>query len=149
MRAVVQRVSQASVSVDGNQIGCIDRGLVVFLGVAEGDSQADAVYLAGKVAGLRIFEDDEGRMNRSVIDAGGSVLAISQFTLLGDARKGRRPSFTAAADPEEGNRLYERFCEVLAAAGVTVARGIFGAKMRVDVANDGPVTILLDSRKEF
>ena len=149
MRAVVQRTGRAQVTVAGEVIGRIDRGLVAFLGVAEGDGQADADYLVGKVAGLRIFEDHEGRMNRSVADADGGVLVVSQFTLLGDARKGRRPSFVAAAPPETGERLYEYFCAKLTQTGVPVARGRFGARMRVDVANDGPVTILLDSGKLF
>jgi len=149
MRAVVQRAAGAEVRVDGETVGRIDRGLVVFLGVADGDSDRDADYLAGKVVGLRIFEDNEGRMNRSVTDTGGGVLAISQFTLLGDARKGRRPSFTAAAEPAVGRRLYDRFVEKVAEAGATVAQGVFGARMTVDVANDGPVTILLVSRKSF
>jgi D-aminoacyl-tRNA deacylase len=149
VRAVVQRTGPAQVSVDGEVVGRIDHGLVVFLGVADGDSQADADYLAAKIAGLRIFQDDDGRMNRSVVDAAGGVLVISQFTLLGDARKGRRPSFVAAAAPEKGEPLYEYVADRLAEAGIPVARGRFGAHMQIAVDNDGPVTILLDSRKLF
>lgn len=149
MRAVVQRVSQAQVSVDGQIVGRVGPGLVVFLGVADGDTPADADYLADKVAGLRIFEDDQGRMNRSVTEADGAILVISQFTLLADARHGRRPSFTAAAAPDLGQRLYEQVIQRLTAAGLPVAQGRFGARMHVLVDNDGPVTILLDSRKLF
>jgi len=149
MRAVLQRVKRASVTVDGELLGAIGKGLLVLLGVADGDSEKDADLLAAKTAALRIFPDDEGKMNRSVTDAGGEVLVVSQFTLLGDARKGRRPSFAAAADPETGNRLYEYYCAHLAEAGLNVATGRFAAMMDVDLVNWGPVTILLDSRKLF
>jgi len=135
--------------VDGELLGAIGKGLLVLLGVADGDSEKDADLLAAKTAALRIFPDDEGKMNRSVTDAGGEVLVVSQFTLLGDARKGRRPSFAAAADPETGNRLYEYYCAHLAEAGLNVATGRFAAMMDVDLVNWGPVTILLDSRKLF
>ena len=149
MRAVVQRVSRASVSVDGSVLSRIGRGLLVLLGVAEGDSEEDARYLAAKSAELRIFLDDEGKMNRSVEETGGEVLVISQFTLLGDVRKGRRPSYAKAAPPEEANRLYELFAEELRARGLSTATGSFGAMMDVELVNEGPVTILLDSRKIF
>lgn len=129
--------------------GKIGRGLLVLLGVGEGDDEGDAVYLADKIAGLRIFEDDGGKMNLSVGDAGGQILAVSQFTLYGDVRKGRRPSFDAAASPDEANRLYERFCELLRAKGLHVETGVFLAMMDVELVNQGPVTILLDSRKLF
>jgi D-tyrosyl-tRNA(Tyr) deacylase len=135
MRAVVQRVTQARVSVAGDTVGAIDAGLVVLLGVEHGDGVVDADYLADKIAHLRIFED--------------SALVVSQFTLLGDARHGRRPSFTAAAPPECAQPLYERFCAGLASHGVPVARGVFQATMAVALVNDGPVTLLLDSRKAF
>ena len=149
MRAVVQRAERAHVTVDDEVVGRIGQGLVVFVGVAQGDTEADADYLAGKVRGLRIFEDDDRRMNRSAADVGGGVLVISQFTLLGDARKGRRPSFVTAAAPDVGERLYMHFANRLAAAGVETARGRFGAHMKIHVENDGPVTILLDSQKRF
>ena len=143
MRAVVQRVGHAAVRVDGKTAGEIRAGLVVLVGVAGGDREADAEALAGKVARLRIFENDEGRFDRSVLDSGGAVLAVSQFTLLADTAKGNRPSFTAAAPPEEAERLYERFCETLSTLGVHVERGVFGARMEVELVNDGPVTIVL------
>jgi D-tyrosyl-tRNA(Tyr) deacylase len=149
MRAVVQRVTQARVSVAGDTVGAIDAGLVVLLGVEHGDGVVDADYLADKIAHLRIFEDSDGKMNVSLQDAGGSALVVSQFTLLGDARHGRRPSFTAAAPPECAQPLYERFCAGLASHGVPVARGVFQATMAVALVNDGPVTLLLDSRKAF
>lgn len=149
MRAVIQRVRQASVEVDSNQIGSIKAGVLVFLGVEDGDSERDADYLVSKTAGLRIFEDDSGRMNRSLLDSGGSALVVSQFTLLGDVRRGKRPSFTAAAEPSVANQLYVYFCEQLERSGVSVARGQFQADMQVSLTNDGPVTILLDSRKLF
>jgi D-aminoacyl-tRNA deacylase len=145
MRAVCQRVSVARVVVDGAVVGEIERGLCVLLGVARSDGETDAARLAGKVARLRIFPDDEGRFDRSVLDANGRVLAISQFTLIADTAKGNRPSFSDAAPPEQAEPLYERFCEALAAEGVEVARGVFGAKMRVELVNDGPVTIVLDT----
>ncbi len=149
MRAVVQRVTEADVTVDGRVTGAIGKGLVVLLGVEEGDGPADAAYLADKLSGLRIFEDPAGKMNLSLADAGGEVLAVSQFTLLGDARKGKRPSFTRAAGPEEADRLYRAFVELLTARGHRVAEGVFRAEMQVRIYNDGPVTILLDSRRLF
>ena len=149
MRAVVQRVSEASVSVAEQCVGSIGTGLVVLLGVDKGDSDQDADYIAEKIAGLRIFPDDQQRMNLSVVDVGGSVLMISQFTLLGDVRRGRRPSFTDAAEPEMADQLYEHCNRQLRLHGVTVATGIFRADMQVQLINDGPVTILLDSRKLF
>lgn len=149
MRAVIQRVSQASVTVDGRVVGAIDAGFLVLLGVGQGDTTADADYLADKTYKLRIFEDAVGKMNLSLLAIGGSVLAIPQFTLYGDARQGSRPSFSSAAPPEEANRLYEYFCNRLAGYGVTVARGVFQAHMDVALVNQGPVTLLLDSRKQF
>lgn len=132
-------------SVDGAQVSAIDGGLLVLLGVAPGDTEATAREIARKTAALRIFEDTEGKMNRSVIDAGGAVLCVSQFTLYGDMRKGNRPSFTGAAPPELANELYERFCEAIVAEGSQCERGVFGAHMVVSLVNDGPVTVLLDS----
>ena len=149
MRAVVQRVSRASVSVDNKIVGAIDAGLLVLLGVAHDDEDADADYLADKICGLRVFEDDGGKMNRSVADVGGAVLAVSQFTLFGDVRRGKRPSFDAAARPEQANRLYEYFVARVRAAGLRCETGIFQAMMNVELVNDGPVTILLDSKKTF
>ena len=149
MRAVVQRVSRAEVRVEGRPTGRIGRGLAVLLGVARGDAEADAVFLADKVAALRIFEDEGGKMNLSVRDVGGGALVVSQFTLLGDARKGNRPGFSDAAPPEEANALYERFCALLRERGLEVATGVFRASMEVELVNEGPVTILLDSRKLF
>jgi len=149
MRAVVQRVDEASVSTGGAVSGAIGHGLVVFLGVEEGDIEQDALYMAEKVAGLRIFHDDEGKMNLSVRDTGGAVLAVSQFTILGDARKGKRPSFSKAARPEEANSLYREFVDSLKFRGIKVEQGVFQTEMQVVVHNDGPVTILLDSRKVF
>jgi D-aminoacyl-tRNA deacylase len=149
MRAVVQRVSRASVTIRGEVVGQIGPGLLVLLGVGQGDTEADAAYLAEKVCGLRIFEDDQGKMNRSVQDAGGSVLAVSQFTLYGDARKGKRPSFDAAARPELARELYELFVERIRATGLRCETGRFQEMMQVELVNDGPVTILLDSGKEF
>jgi D-tyrosyl-tRNA(Tyr) deacylase len=146
MRAVVQRVSRGAVRVDGQVVGEIGRGLLVLLGVAAGDGEDDARWMADKVAQLRIFEDDAGKMNRSVADVGGGVLLVSQFTLLGDARKGNRPSFIGAAPPAEANALYERAAELLRGRGLPVAQGVFRAHMEVDSVNDGPVTLLLDSR---
>ena len=145
MRAVVQRAGHGRVTVDGETVGEIGPGLVVLVGVAEGDTEADAAALADKIAGLRIFPDDAGRMNRSIVDAAGAVLVISQFTLLADVRKGRRPSFTGAAAPEEARRLVDAVQERLAAAGLDVAGGRFGAFMQVDLRNDGPVTIVVDT----
>jgi D-tyrosyl-tRNA(Tyr) deacylase len=149
MRAVVQRVSQGAVSVDGNVIGRIGIGYVVLLGVATEDTQEDVIWLAGKVQGLRVFEDAAERMNLALKDVGGKVLVISQFTLLGDCRKGRRPSFVAAAPPEHANSLYQSFVAELRGHGLTVETGRFQADMQVSLTNDGPVTLLLDSRKEF
>ena len=149
MRAVLQRVTRASVEVDGAIVGRIGVGWLVLLGVAKGDADADADRLAEKVAGLRAFEDDAGKMNRAVGEAGGSVLVVSQFTLLGDCRQGRRPSFIEAADPAEAERLYRRFADRVAAAGLPVETGVFRADMKVELVNDGPVTLLLDSRKAF
>ena len=149
MRAVVQRVTDADVSVENQVKGSIGRGFVVLLGVEEGDNETDADYIAEKVSGLRVFDDCEGKMNLSVTDIGGEILSVSQFTLLADARKGRRPSFIRAAQPEEANRLYEYFNEKVREKGVTVAEGVFRADMLVRINNDGPVTILLDSRKLF
>ena len=149
MRAVVQRVTDADVSVENQVKGSIGRGFVVLLGVEEGDNETDADYIAEKVSGLRVFDDSEGKMNLSVTDIGGEILSVSQFTLLADARKGRRPSFIRAAQPEEANRLYEYFNEKVREKGVTVAEGVFRADMLVRINNDGPVTIRLDSRKLF
>ncbi len=149
MRAVVQRVHSASVEVGAETVGSIGRGLVVFLGVGVEDLPEDALYLAQKVAGLRIFEDQAGRMNLSLQEVGGAVLSVSQFTLYGDCRKGRRPSFGEAAPPERAEELYQRFNDELRKQGVEVATGRFQALMRVRVDNDGPVTILLDSRTRF
>ncbi len=149
MRAVVQRVSAASVTVEGRKVGSIGPGLLVLLGVARGDTEKDGEYLAEKLAGLRIFEDEEEKMNWSVAQIGGSILLVSQFTLYGDVRHGRRPSFTQAAPPEEANRLYENLAQKLRDKGLTVETGQFQAHMEVALVNDGPVTILLDSGKSF
>ncbi len=149
MRAVVQRVSRASVEVEGETVGKIESGLVVFLGVGREDTPADSEYLAGKIAGLRIFEDKEGLMNLSVRDTEGRILSISQFTLHGDCRKGRRPGFSAAAPPEQAEELYDLFCEKLREQNISVETGRFQAEMRILVDNDGPVTMLLDSKKLF
>jgi D-tyrosyl-tRNA(Tyr) deacylase len=149
MRAAVQRVDRASVGVDGAEVGRIGRGLLIYLGVGRGDGAADAGYLAEKIAGLRIFPDDAHSMNRSLLDAGGAALVISQFTLHGDVRRGKRPSFDGAMEPVAAEALYEEFIARLAALGVPVARGVFGAMMKIDSVNDGPVTILLDSAKLF
>jgi D-tyrosyl-tRNA(Tyr) deacylase len=144
MRALIQRVSSASVSVDGEVVGEIGLGLVVLVGVGQGDGEPQAGKLAGKVARLRVF-DDGGRMDRSLIDVGGAALCISQFTLYGDTRRGLRPSFTAAADPADGRRLYESFCRELEGIGVPVAKGVFGARMSVEMVNEGPVTLLVEA----
>jgi D-tyrosyl-tRNA(Tyr) deacylase len=149
MRAVVQRVSRAQVAVNGQITGEIGLGLLVLLGVGREDTEAEAVYLAEKIAGLRIFEDDEGKMNRSVQEVGGSVLAVSQFTLYGDVRRGKRPSFDGAAPPEQARELYEFFVEQIRAAGLRCETGRFQAMMKVELVNEGPATILLDSRKGF
>ena len=149
MRAVLQRVSEASVVVDGRVTGSIGTGLCVLLGIAQGDTVADAEWLAAKAVELRIFEDEQGKMNRSLLDVRGELLAVSQFTLLGDARQGRRPAFTAAARPEEAQPLYDKFCALCRERGVRVAEGVFRATMQLRVVNEGPVTLLLDSRKSF
>jgi D-tyrosyl-tRNA(Tyr) deacylase len=149
VRVVIQRVSEASVTVGRETVGAIGQGLMVLLGVAQGDTSQDAKALAEKTAGLRIFEDDAGKMNRSVEEIGGSLLVVSQFTLLGDCRKGRRPGFTDAAPPELADQLYEEYVAALRSRGVNVATGVFRADMQVALVNDGPVTMLLDSRKQF
>ena len=143
---MIQRVSSASVTVAGEVVGRIGPGLLVLIGVADGDGETDIAYTAGKVRDLRIFPDEYGRMNRSVVETGGGVLVVSQFTLLGDTAKGNRPSFTEAAPPEEAEPLYEAFCAELRALGVTVATGRFGARMSVELVNDGPVTLVLDGK---
>lgn len=147
MRAVIQRVREGSVTVDGQVVGQIGRGLVILLGVREGDTEAEARWLADKIANLRIFEDADGKFNLSALDVGAEALVISQFTLYADARKGRRPSFTQAARPEVAEPLCERFAAFLAQAGLRVATGQFGARMLVKIFNDGPVTIILESRQ--
>ena len=149
MRAVIQRVSKASVTVDEQIVGAIGTGFLVLLGVAEDDSQDDVVWLAGKVAGLRVFEDSDGKMNLNLQQAGGAALVVSQFTLLGDCRKGRRPSFVSAARPEKADSLYQSFVAELRGHGLTVATGQFQASMQVQLTNDGPVTLMLDSTKLF
>ena len=149
MRCVVQRVSSASVAIDGKIVGQIGRGLMVLVGVAAGDEEKDVKYMADKLPNLRIFEDEQGKMNLSVLDVGGSILAVSQFTLLGDARGGRRPSFIEAARPEVANPLYEQLVRLLRESGLAVETGVFQAEMAVSLVNDGPVTLLLDSRRNF
>jgi D-tyrosyl-tRNA(Tyr) deacylase len=149
VRAVVQRVSRAAVTVDGRVTGAIDRGLLALVGVAVDDGERDAVIIGEKIAGLRIFPDAGGLMNRSVVETGGAVLVVSQFTLLGDVRKGRRPSFISAARETLARELYERTGAVIAAQGISVQYGEFGAHMDVELVNDGPVTILLDSKRAF
>jgi len=149
MRAVIQRVTESSVTVDGEITGEIKTGLLVLLGVEKGDSDADLDYIFNKTVGLRIFEDDAEKMNLSVADIGGEVLVVSQFTLLGDVRRGKRPGFSAAADPPIAEQLYEQLVSRIRESGLTVATGRFGADMKVRLLNDGPVTILLDSRKGF
>ena len=149
MRAVIQRVEKASVSVEGEIKGQIGAGFLVLIGVEEGDGDADFKYIADKVPNLRVFEDEQGKMNRSLLDVGGEVLAVSQFTLLGDARGGRRPSFITAARPETADPMYERLVADWRARGIRVETGVFGAHMKVSLVNDGPVTILLDSRRRF
>lgn len=149
MRAVVQRCSRATVHVGPRTTGAIDAGLVALVGVGKEDSESDAEYIASKIAGLRIFDDNEGRMNRSVVESGGSVLCVSQFTLHGDARKGRRPSYNAAASTEIAKALFDTVCERLRSSELPVETGEFGAEMQVDIRGDGPVTILLDSAKTF
>lgn len=146
MKAVLQRVERASVEVDGHAAGAIGAGLLVLLGVAKGDSSAHADYLADKILNLRIFSDEDGKMNLSVIDKGGGILVVSQFTLYGDCRKGRRPSFDEAAPPELARPLYEYFVERLRGGGLRVETGVFQASMKVSLVNDGPVTLLLESK---
>jgi D-tyrosyl-tRNA(Tyr) deacylase len=147
MRALLQRVSHASVTVDGKVVGQIGQGLLVLLGVGQGDSEVQIKTLADKIVNLRIFGDDEGKMNRSLLDIGGEVLVVSQFTLYADVRRGRRPSFTDAAPPVVAETLVEHFKEVLASYGLTIASGIFGASMTIEIRNEGPVTIWLDSEQ--
>ena len=149
MRACVQRVTQASVSVEGQDVGHIGKGLLVLLGVGQDDTDEDSRNLADRICGLRIFEDDDGKMNRSLEETKGAMLVVSQFTLFGDCRKGRRPSFTQAAPPDLAERLYETFVAAVGMRGMTVATGRFRARMEVALVNDGPVTLLLDSRKQF
>jgi len=147
VRAVLQRVSEGCVSVDGQVAGSIGPGLCALIGVEQGDTVQDAEWLSAKAVELRIFEDEGGKMNRSLLDSGGELLAVSQFTLLGDAQKGRRPAFTAAAPPEEAQPLYQKFCALCRERGVRVAEGVFRATMQVRIVNEGPVTLLLDSRR--
>ena len=149
MRAVIQRVKSASVTVEGSVVSEIRKGLLVFLGVAQEDTRADVDYMANKIANLRIFEDDEGRMNLSILDIGGEALVVSQFTLYGDCRKGRRPSFIHAARPEKADPLYQAFMDEISRLGVPVKAGVFQAMMDVELINDGPVTMMLDSNKLF
>jgi D-tyrosyl-tRNA(Tyr) deacylase len=149
MRAVVQRVREASVAVEGEEVGRIGPGMLVLLGVGREDAPEDATYMAEKVVNLRIFADEQGKMNRSLVDVGGSLLAVSQFTLWGDCRKGRRPSFVAAAEPGRAEELYEVFILHARSLGVTVATGRFQEMMEVSLVNDGPVTLLVDSKKIF
>jgi len=149
MRFVCQRVSQAKVEVDNRVVGEIERGLLVYLGVGKGDTADDAQFIAGKLVNLRIFADEAGKMNRSVMDIGGKILLISNFTLHGDCRKGRRPGFDAAAEPALAEQLYEKVAELIAGAGVAVEKGVFGGYMQVTSQNDGPVTFILDSKKLF
>lgn len=149
MRCVVQRVSEASVAVNGETVGAVGPGLMVLIGVSAEDTDADLKYMTEKVPNLRIFDDENGVMNRSVLDAGGGILAVSQFTLYGDARGGRRPSYIRAAKPDEANALYERLVAAWRAKGIHVETGIFRTDMKVSLVNDGPVTILLDSEKVF
>lgn len=146
MKAVVQRVSESSVTIDSEVAGKIGAGLMVLLGVAVEDTEKEADYLAEKIINLRIFSDENGKMNLSLLDVGGEMLVVSQFTLLGDCRKGRRPSFIAAAGPEQGNALYEYFVDCIRQKGITVATGRFGAMMDVSLVNDGPVTLILESK---
>jgi len=149
MRAVVQRVSRASVAVDGRVVGRIDAGLLVLVAVADGDGPADLDYTASKIRDMRIFPDADGRMNRSVVDNGGAALVVSQFTLMGDVRNGRRPGFTGAAAPEVARRMYDDLVARLRSDGLPVETGVFQAHMNVELVNDGPVTILVDSRRGF
>ena len=147
MRAVIQRVNNASVEVDGKIVGEIGKGLLVFLGVGDGDTDRDLNYIADKTAGLRIFSDDDDKMNLSVTDINGEMLVVSQFTLYGDCRKGRRPNFTSSMEPVTAEKMYEDFIKIIESKGIKTAHGEFGADMQVSISNDGPVTILLDSSK--
>ncbi|HLR21905.1 MAG TPA: D-aminoacyl-tRNA deacylase [Tissierellaceae bacterium] len=149
MRAVVQRVKKASVTVDENVVGKINKGLLVFLGVGQEDNPKDLEYMVNKIIGLRIFQDDKDKMNLSLENIDGEILIVSQFTLYGDVRKGRRPSFTKSASPDIGEKLYNEFIERVKSKGIKAEKGIFGADMDVDLVNDGPVTILLDSDRKF
>jgi D-aminoacyl-tRNA deacylase len=149
MRAVVQRVMKSDVTVEGNVTGAIEKGFLVFLGVEDDDTTKDADYMADKILGLRIFEDSDGKMNLSILEVGGEILAVSQFTLLGDCRKGRRPSFIKAARPELANPLYQEFVKQCRQRGLRVEEGVFQAEMLVRIENDGPVTLLIDSKKAF
>lgn len=149
MRAVIQRVLQATVEVDNRTVGRIDKGLLVYLSVGSGDTEKDAEFMADKLVNLRIFADEAGKMNRSIIDVGGSILLVSNFTLHGDCRKGRRPGFDAAAEPHLAQQLYEKTIELVANKGITVEKGVFGGYMHVTSTNDGPVTFILDSSKLF
>lgn len=149
MKALLQRVSKASVSIAGEEVGSIDRGLVVFLGVAEGDAERDAQYLAQKIVNLRIFKDADSKFNLSALDIGGDLLLVSQFTLLADTRKGRRPSFIEAAPPEQAERLFDYFVDLAKESGLKVATGRFQQHMQVEIHNDGPVTVMLDSREKL
>jgi len=146
MIAVVQRVKESRVLVNGETVGAIGPGLNVLLGVAAGDAPADAEYLAAKIVNLRIFEDEDGKMNRSLIDTGGQMIVVSQFTLLGDCRKGRRPSFILAAEPQTARQLYRHFVDAVKKLGIDTRKGRFGAMMQVEIVNDGPVTLLVHSR---
>ena len=149
MRAVIQRVKRASVDVEGETVGEIGAGLLIFLGVAPEDDESDIDYIVKKSTGLRIFEDDDGKMNLSVCDTGGEILLVSQFTLFGDCRKGRRPSFAASCEPVKAEKLYEETLSAFRMSGIKTECGVFGADMKVDLLNDGPVTLLLDSKKLF
>ena len=149
MRAILQRVLNASVKVDGKTIGEIDKGLLVFLGVGEGDTEKDLKYIADKCIGLRIFSDEEDKMNLALTDVGGQMLVISQFTLYGDCRKGRRPSFASSMEPVKAKEMYESFIKYIEQSGIKTEHGEFGADMKVELINDGPVTLMLDSTKSF
>lgn len=148
MRVVLQRVKHAKVTVDGEITGQIEKGFVLLVGFTHDDTEADVEYLAKKIPQLRVFEDEQGKMNVSLLDVGGKILSISQFTLYGDTKKGRRPNFMAAAKPDQANRLYEYFNQVLREQGLTVETGVFGAMMDVELVNDGPVTLILDSKNQ-
>ena len=149
MRSVVQRVKRASVTVNGQTVGQITAGLLVLLAVGQGDSVNDLTWMVDKLVGLRIFEDEEGKMNRSILDMGGELLVVSQFTLYGDCRKGKRPSFSSAAPPEQAKEMFEKSVEAIRSYGLKVETGVFQAEMDVELINDGPVTILLDSERKF